>query len=75
MNETPRYEIDIFYSGEDEAYVANVPELPYCSAWGENYEEALAEVRVAMDLYLESLAEDGREAPEPETAKPRRSLS
>lgn len=61
----PRYEIDIFYSDEDGAFVANVPELPYCSAWGDSYEDALREVRVAMDLYLDTLREDGREVPEP----------
>lgn len=48
----PRYEIDIFWSEDDEAFVANVPELPYCSAWGDSYEEALREVLVAMDLHL-----------------------
>lgn len=63
--DTPRYEIDIFWSDEDEAFVANVPELPYCSAWGESYEDALREVRVAMDLYLDTLREDGRDIPEP----------
>ncbi len=65
MMDTPRYEIDIFWSDEDEAFVANVPELPYCSAWGESYEDALREVRVAVDLYLDTLREDGREIPEP----------
>ncbi len=70
MSETPRYEIDIFWSAEDEAYVANVPELDYCSAWGETYEDALREVRVAMDLYLDTLREDGRMIPEPIARQP-----
>ncbi len=65
--ETPRYEIDIFWSDEDEAFIANVPELPYCSAWGASYEEALREVRVAVDLHLETLREDGYPIPEPKT--------
>jgi predicted RNase H-like HicB family nuclease len=60
-----KYEIDIFWSDEDDAYMAVVPELPGCSAWGESYEEALAEVRIAMDLYLETLREEGREIPTP----------
>jgi predicted RNase H-like HicB family nuclease len=70
MSETPRYEIDIFWSAEDDAYIANVPELEYCSAWGETYEAALREVRVAMDLYLDTLREDGRTIPEPIARKP-----
>lgn len=63
--EQPKYEIDIFWSEEDGGYIANVPELRYCSAWGETYEDALREVRVAMDLHLDTLREHGREIPEP----------
>lgn len=65
MDKAPRYEIDIFWSDEDEGYIANVPDLKYCSAFGETYEEALEEVRIAMDLHLEVLQETGRRAPEP----------
>lgn len=61
----PKYEIDIFWSDEDEAFIAVVPELPGCSAWGDTYEEALREVQVAMSLYLETLQEEGRPIPEP----------
>ena len=39
-----RYEVDIFWSEEDGGFIANVPELPYCSAIGKTYEEALREV-------------------------------
>lgn len=65
MMEQPRYEIDIFWSKEDEGYIANVPDLEYCSAFGETYEEALREVRVAMELHLDTLKETGRPIPEP----------
>jgi predicted RNase H-like HicB family nuclease len=65
MMETPRYEIDIFWSEEDGGFIADVPDLKYCSAWGETYEDALREVLVAMDLHLETLREDGRPIPEP----------
>jgi predicted RNase H-like HicB family nuclease len=65
MMERLKYEIDIFWSEEDGGYIANVPELKYCSAWGETYEEALREVRVAMGLHLDTLREDGRRVPEP----------
>ena len=61
----PRYEVDIFWSEEDGGYIANVPELPNLSAFAENYEEALREVRIAMDLYLSALREEGKEAPKP----------
>jgi len=60
-----KYEIDIFWSEEDEGYIADVPDLKYCSAWGENYEEALREVRAAMELHLEVLEQAGRPIPAP----------
>lgn len=69
MKDLPRYEINIFYSAEDGGYVANVPELQHCSAWGNTYEEALTEVRVAMDLHLDTLNEEGRPIPEPRVAR------
>lgn len=61
----PRYEIDIFYSTADEAYIANVPELEYCSAWGESYEEALAQVQVAIRGHLRVAREHGDPIPRP----------
>jgi predicted RNase H-like HicB family nuclease len=61
----PRHEVDIFWSEEDRGYIANVPELPHCSAFGESYEEALREAPIAMDLYLSVLREEGKEAPKP----------
>ena len=61
----PRYHIDIFWSDEDGGYIANVPDLRFCSAFGETYEEALREVLVAMELYLETLRGLDRPIPEP----------
>ena len=61
----PKYHIDIFWSAEDGGYVANVPDLTYCSAFGETYEEALREVLEAVELHLETLEELGRPIPEP----------
>ena len=61
----PKYRIEIFWSDEDGGYVANVPDLRYCSAFGESYEKALREVLVAMDLHLDMLKELGRPIPEP----------
>jgi predicted RNase H-like HicB family nuclease len=66
----PRYEVDIFWSEEDGGYIANVPELPNLSAFAETYEEALREVRIAMDLYLSALREAGKEAHKPRGLPP-----
>jgi len=60
-----RYAIEIFYSEEDEGYIAIVPELPGCSAFGETEENALEEIKVAMELWLETAKNEGREIPQP----------
>ncbi len=59
------YHINIFYSNEDEAYIADIPDLKYCSAHGATPEEALAEVLIARDLWLEVAREEGMPIPEP----------
>jgi len=59
------YTIWIIPSDEDEGFIAVVPELPGCSAFGETEKEALSEVKVAVDLWLETAREEGREIPEP----------
>lgn len=60
-----KYAIEIFYSDEDEGFIAVVPELPGCSAFGETEEEALGEVKVAIELWLATARQEGREIPEP----------
>jgi predicted RNase H-like HicB family nuclease len=60
-----KYAMEIFYSEEDEGYIAIVPELPGCSAFGSTEEEALEEVKVAIELWLETAEKGGREIPEP----------
>jgi predicted RNase H-like HicB family nuclease len=60
-----KYAIEIFYSDEDEGYIAVVPELPGCSAFGETEEAALKEVKVAIELWLEVAETEGREIPHP----------
>lgn len=62
---TGRYAIEIFYSEEDQGYIAVVPELPGCSAFGETEEEALKEAKVAALLWLETAKKEGRTIPEP----------
>ena len=63
------YTITIFWSGEDQAYIAVVEELKGCSAWGDTYEDALKEVRQAMRLWLEVAREKGFPIPEPKPYK------
>jgi len=60
-----KYAIEIFYSEEDKGYIATVPELPGCSAFGETEEEALKEAKIAIDLWLETAEKEGREIPKP----------
>lgn len=60
-----RYSIEIFYSDEDRGYIALAPELPGCSAFGKTEEEALKEIKVAIDLWLETAEKEGREIPQP----------
>ena len=60
-----KYAIEIFYSEEDEGYIAVVPELPECSAFGETEEEALEEVKIAMNLWLETAKKECRKIPKP----------
>ena len=62
-----RYAIEIFYSEEDEGYIVIVPELPDCSAFGETEEGALKEIKVAIDLWLETAKKEGRQIPKPST--------
>lgn len=60
-----RYKIVIFWSDEDQAFVADVPELPGCMAHGDSYESALASVREAICLWLDTATEFGHPIPEP----------
>jgi predicted RNase H-like HicB family nuclease len=59
------YHINIFWSDEDEAYVADIPDLEYCSAFGETPEEALAELDIAKGLWIEAAKEKGVPIPPP----------
>ena len=64
------YAIEIFYSEEDKGFIATVPELPGCSAFAENEERALKEVKIAMQLWLETAKEIGRDVPLPQKREP-----
>ena len=59
------YHINIFYSDEDECYVADIPDFRFCSAFGDTPEEALKEILIAKKLWLEEAMMNGREMPQP----------
>ena len=65
MSEKYKYEIIIYWSDEDKAFVAEVPELPGCMADGATYTEAVANVEVIIDEWIETAKDLGREIPEP----------
>jgi predicted RNase H-like HicB family nuclease len=60
-----KYEIIIYWSDEDTAFVAEVPELPGCAAHGNSHEEALANAKTAMQLWIDTAKEFGDPIPEP----------
>ena len=62
------YEIIIFWSAEDDAFVAEVPELPGCMAHGATQEEALANAKDAAKLWIDTAKEFGDPVPEPKPA-------
>jgi predicted RNase H-like HicB family nuclease len=61
----PRYEIIIYWSQADEAFIAEVPELPGCAADGKTYKEALASVEVIIQEWIETAKELSRSIPAP----------
>jgi predicted RNase H-like HicB family nuclease len=62
---TNRYEIIIFWSDEDQSFIADVPELPGCMAHGSSHMEALENAQQAISLWLETAVEHGDPIPEP----------
>ena len=59
------YEIIIYWSEEDGAFVAEVPELPGCMADGKTYQEAVAHVEVIVEEWVQTAKELGRPIPQP----------
>ena len=59
------YHINIFYSNEDKCFVADIPDLKYCSAFGDTPEQALVEVLKAKEIWLLSAKESGKKIPRP----------
>jgi predicted RNase H-like HicB family nuclease len=60
-----RYEIILYWSDEDRAYIAEVPELPGCAADGVTYEEALKNVGVVIEEWIDTARQLGRPIPQP----------
>jgi predicted RNase H-like HicB family nuclease len=61
----PGYRIEVFWSAEDEVWMADVPELPMCSAHGLTPHEAVAEVERAIEAWLDAARATGRLALKP----------
>jgi len=59
------YHVNVFYSEEDEGYIADIPDLKHCSAFGRTPEEALREVLKAKEAWLESARANGKPIPVP----------
>ena len=59
------YHINIFYSDEDAGYIADIPDLDSCSAFGDTPEQALAEVKQAKQAWLEAARQSGKPIPSP----------
>jgi predicted RNase H-like HicB family nuclease len=59
------YFISIFYSEEDSGYIADIPDLRYCSAFGSTPDEALREVQIAKQAWIEAAMAGGKPIPEP----------
>lgn len=65
MDNSFRYEVIIYWSEDDEAFIAEVPELPGCAADGATYQEALANVQLVTQEWIATARELGRDIPEP----------
>lgn len=59
------YHIDVFYSAEDEAWIATIPDLRHCSAHGPTPQQAVAQVMVALEGWLEVAWAEGKPIPAP----------
>jgi len=64
-----KYEVIIFWSDEDNSYLAEVPELPGCMADGESYQEALNNIEIIVNEWIETAKKLGRKIPKPKGKK------
>lgn len=59
------YHINIFYSEDDEGYIADIPDLEACSAFGNTHDEAFHEIKKAKELWIEAARAEGKPIPAP----------
>ncbi|OYT12424.1 MAG: HicB family protein [Bacteroidetes bacterium 4572_114] len=59
------YHINVFYSEEDDGYIADIPDLSHCSAFGDTQKEALQEVLLAKEAWIVSARANGKSIPSP----------
>ena len=60
-----KYEVIIYWSDEDQAFIAEVPELPECAADGKTYQEVLQNLEIIMQEWVETARQLGRSIPQP----------
>ena len=60
-----KYEMIVYWSEDDESFVAEVPELPGCMADGQTYQEAVSNAEVVIQQWIDTAKEEGRPVPEP----------
>ena len=65
-----KYGIILYWSNEDQVFVANAPELPGCMVHGDDQESALRNIKDAMQFWIETAQELGRPVPEPQCERP-----
>jgi len=59
------YHINVFYSDADDGYIADIPDLKYCAAYGNTPEDALREVLIAKEAWVEAARANNKPIPEP----------
>ena len=64
-----KYEVIIYWSNEDDAFIAEIPELPGCTAHGSTQQQALLNANEAMELWIDTAEEFGDYIPEPRGQK------
>jgi predicted RNase H-like HicB family nuclease len=64
-----KYEILLYWSDDDQAFIAEVPELPGCMAHGDTQESALKNIQEAIELWLDTANETGHNVPQPKGRK------
>jgi predicted RNase H-like HicB family nuclease len=64
-----KYEILLYWSNDDQTFIAEVPELPGCMAHGDSQEKALKNIQEAIELWLDTANETGQEVPQPKGRK------